>query len=167
MPSLSAVYLYSSNTNTCVTFTFTDFKQSKPVLILPIVVFKFTNCKISTFIYVRYIFYIMPRDGRRRGGRAPPVLRPRAQRHPVPAVEAYNQEEQEPTLVIQVQEPASDIALAPNVQVQAPAPVPAPAPVLQAPVPLQQPPEYLPQAPLAPAHMNNISTWRCYFINIL
>jgi hypothetical protein len=39
--------------------------------------------------------------------------------------------------------------------------------VLQAPVPLQQPPEYLPQAPLAPAHMNNISTWRCYFINIL
>jgi hypothetical protein len=70
-------------------------------------------------------------------------------------VEVYNQEEQEPAPVIQVQEPAPDIALAPNVQVQAPAPIPAPATVPQAPVPLQQAPAYVPQAPLAPAHMNN------------
>ena len=101
----------------------------------------------------------MPRAGRRRGGRelgrAPSVLRPWAQRNPVPAVEVYNQEEQEPAPVIQVLEPAPDIALAPNVQVQAPAHIPAPAPVPQAPVPLQQAPAYLPQTPLAPAHMNN------------
>ena len=57
------------------------------------------------------------------------------------SVEVYNQEEQEP---------APDIALAPNVQLQAPAPIPVPAPVL-----LQQAPAYLPQAPLAPAHINN------------
>ena len=171
MPSLSAVYLYSSNTNTCVTFTFIVFKQSKRILILPIMVFNLIIVKVSTLIYVRYLFYIMPRAGRRRGGRvrgrAPPVLSPQAQRNAVLAVEVYNQEEQEPAPVIQVQEPAPYIALAPNVQVQAPVPIPAPAPVLQAPVPLQQPPVYLPQAPLAPAHMNNISTWRCYFINIL
>jgi hypothetical protein len=67
-------------------------------------------------------------------------------------VEEYNQE---PAPVIQVQEPAPNIALTPNVQVQAPAPMPAPAPVPQAPVPLQQAPVCLPQAPLAPAHMNN------------
>jgi hypothetical protein len=78
----------------------------------------------------------MPRAGRRRDGRArgraPPVLRPRAQRNHVPAVEVYNLE---PAPVIQVQEPAPNIALAPNVQVPAPAPMPAPAPVPQAPVP--------------------------------
>ena len=156
---VSAAYLNSSNMNTCVTFTFIDFKQSKPVLILPIVVLNLLIVKVSTFIYVRYIFYIMPRAGRRRGGRvrgrAPPVLSPRAQRNAVLAVEVYNQEEQEPAPIIQVQEPAPDIALAPNVQVQAPAPILAPVTVLQAPVPLQQAPAYVPQAPLAPAHMNN------------
>jgi hypothetical protein len=56
--------------------------------------------KVSTLIYVRYLFYIMPRAGRRRGGRvrgrAPPVLSPQAQRNAVLAVEVYNQEEQEP-----------------------------------------------------------------------
>ena len=100
-----------------------------------------------------YIFY-RRRGGRARGG-APPVLRPQAQRNPVPAVEVDYQEEQEPAPFIQVQEPAPDIALAPNIQVHAPAPIPAPAPVPQAPVPLQRAPVYLPQAPLAPAHMNN------------
>ena len=101
----------------------------------------------------------MPRAGRRRGGRArgraAPVRRPRTQRNPVPAVEVYNQEEQEPATVIQVQEPTPDIALAPNVQVHVPATIPAPALVPQAPVNLQQASVYLPHAPLAPAHMNN------------
>lgn len=106
------------------------------------------------------ITWNLPRAGRCRGGRArgrapPPILRPRAQRNPIPAVEVYNQEEHEPASVIQVREPAPDIALAPNVQVQASAPIPAPAPVPQAPVPLQEAPLYLPKAPLTPAHMNN------------
>jgi hypothetical protein len=70
-------------------------------------------------------------------------------------VEVYNQEEQEPATVIQVQEPTPDIALAPNVQVHVPATIPAPALVPQAPVNLQQASVYLPHAPLAPAHMNN------------
>jgi hypothetical protein len=63
-------------------FTFIVFKQSKRILILPIMVFNLIIVKVSTLIYVRYLFYIMPRAGRRRGGRAPPVLRLRTQRHP-------------------------------------------------------------------------------------
>jgi hypothetical protein len=131
--------------NTYVTFIFIDFKQSKPVLILPTVVFKFTNCK-GFHMHLCSLYILHYAKGRqtqrwtcKRSG-TPSTDTTGTKKYRM-SVEVYNQEEQEP---------APDIALAPNVQVQAPAPIPVPAPV-----PLQQAPAYLPQAPLAPAHINN------------